>query len=208
MTETSTWPKTTPQGYTYEHPSTYAELIDITADLSQGEIEGWDESEMPPEPTWRMLGLAQREIYRQSVRIAELEALQPDPEELGELITGHFTFREMDKDGDRLVCECGIVFWTPRAWAEHLVTPIRQYVNSVVQPFYDEQQRTINELQQEKAIAWRTKLRAESQLAEITEVANELVESLQYVERHTNRLYDVATQRTADRMERILKSHA
>ena len=68
------WPKTTPTGHTYERPTTYDELNGITADMAQGEIEGWEKTELPPEPTWPMVTLAQREIYRQSVRIAELEA--------------------------------------------------------------------------------------------------------------------------------------
>ncbi len=67
------WPKTTPTGFTYELPTTYDELNGITADMAQGEIEGWEKTELPPEPTWPMITLAQREIYRQSVRIAELE---------------------------------------------------------------------------------------------------------------------------------------
>ncbi|MDJ0489129.1 hypothetical protein QNA24_22385 [Rhodococcus qingshengii] len=68
------WPKTTPTGHTYERPTTYDELNGITADMAQGEIEGWEKTELPPEPTWPMVTLAQREIYRQSVRITELEA--------------------------------------------------------------------------------------------------------------------------------------
>ena len=92
------WPKTTPTGFTYERPTTYDELNGITADMAQGQIEGWEKTELPPEPTWPMVTLAQREIYRQSVRIAELEATIARVEKLQ---------RDLFQQGGNLIAQWG-----------------------------------------------------------------------------------------------------
>lgn len=58
------WPYTTPSGHTYEVPRTYEDLCRRSGDFVQGWIEHWDEPEMPPHPTWDILGLAQQENER------------------------------------------------------------------------------------------------------------------------------------------------
>ncbi|GAA2376372.1 hypothetical protein GCM10009855_14610 [Gordonia cholesterolivorans] len=59
-----TWPKTTPTGITYTAPETYAELCLQHDDAAQASVEGWEDSECPPEPTWEMVGLAHREVEK------------------------------------------------------------------------------------------------------------------------------------------------
>ncbi|MBQ7805328.1 hypothetical protein, partial [Rhodococcus sp. (in: high G+C Gram-positive bacteria)] len=44
------WPKTTPTGFTYELPTTYAALEHRIAHMAQSELECWTEAERPPEP--------------------------------------------------------------------------------------------------------------------------------------------------------------
>lgn len=68
------WPKTTPTGFTYERPTTYAELEHMIGHMVQSEIECWDEAERPPEPVWEMVGIAQQEVNRVAGRVAELES--------------------------------------------------------------------------------------------------------------------------------------
>lgn len=70
MTE-ATWPYTTPEGYVYsfsdKNPCMAAriELLQIYADdYAQGYVEGWDKAELPPQPTWEMVGVLLREIQR------------------------------------------------------------------------------------------------------------------------------------------------
>lgn len=67
------WPKTTPTGFTYERPTTYAELEHMIGHMVQSEIECWDEAERPPEPVWEMIGIAQQEVNRMAGRVTELE---------------------------------------------------------------------------------------------------------------------------------------
>lgn len=76
------WPKTTPTGFTYERPTTYAELEHMSGHMVQSEIEGWDKAERPPEPVWEMVGIAQQEVQRLIVRVAELEAERDVPSRL------------------------------------------------------------------------------------------------------------------------------
>ncbi|MHD0301850.1 hypothetical protein [Rhodococcus erythropolis] len=68
------WPKTTPTGFTYERPTTYAELEHMIGHMVQSEIECWDEPERPPEPVWEMVGIAQQEVNRMAGRVTELES--------------------------------------------------------------------------------------------------------------------------------------
>ena len=76
------WPKTTPTGFTYELPTTYAALEHMIAHMAQSEIECWNEAERPPEPVWEMVGVAQQEVQRLIVRVAELEAERDVPSRL------------------------------------------------------------------------------------------------------------------------------
>ncbi|MES9516600.1 hypothetical protein ACIQYW_19150 [Rhodococcus erythropolis] len=68
------WPKTTPTGFTYERPTTYAELEHMSGHMVQSEIEGWDVAERPPEPVWELVGIAQQEVERQRQRAEKAEA--------------------------------------------------------------------------------------------------------------------------------------
>ncbi len=52
------WPRTTPEGHTYEAPTTYRDLTARHLDAAQGLVESWAPEELPPEPTWEMVGLA------------------------------------------------------------------------------------------------------------------------------------------------------
>lgn len=58
------WPYTTPSGHTYQHPETLEELWQRTLDMAQANLEGWDELEHPPQPTWEMVGIAMGEAIR------------------------------------------------------------------------------------------------------------------------------------------------
>jgi hypothetical protein len=40
--------------------------------------------------------------------------------ELTDAIAEHWTSREVDEDGDHLVCECGKSYSNPRLWAAHV----------------------------------------------------------------------------------------
>lgn len=60
------WPYTTPTGFVYCYPSSIANNIK-TLDIymiysTQGEAEGWDATELPPEPTWEMVSDLLEEI--------------------------------------------------------------------------------------------------------------------------------------------------
>lgn len=68
------WPKTTPTGFTYERPTTYADLEHMIGHMVQSEIECWDEPERPPEPVWEMIGIAQQEVERERARAEKAEA--------------------------------------------------------------------------------------------------------------------------------------
>jgi len=68
------WPKTTPIGFTYERPTTYADLEHMIGHMVQSEIECWDELERPPEPVWEMIGIAQQEVGRERARAEKAEA--------------------------------------------------------------------------------------------------------------------------------------
>lgn len=61
-----TWPYTTPEGYTYCYPNPLADkmktLETYMADAAQGGLEGWDDAELPPEPTWAMVSDLLEEI--------------------------------------------------------------------------------------------------------------------------------------------------
>lgn len=59
---TARWDEPTSSGHVYRTPTTYEELCDRHFDAAQARIEGWDEAECPPEPTWEMVGLAHDEI--------------------------------------------------------------------------------------------------------------------------------------------------
>jgi len=76
------WPKTTPSGFTYERPTTYAALEHMIGHMVQSEIECWDEAERPPEPVWEMVGIAQQEVQSLIVRVAALEAERDVPSRL------------------------------------------------------------------------------------------------------------------------------
>lgn len=52
------WPRTTPEGHTYEAPVTYRDLTARHMDAAQGLVESWAAEELPPEPTWEMVGIA------------------------------------------------------------------------------------------------------------------------------------------------------
>lgn len=58
------WPYTTPEGHTYQTPTTYKELCALHDNAAQAYVESWDPAEHPPEPTWEMVGLAHKEIAR------------------------------------------------------------------------------------------------------------------------------------------------
>jgi len=60
----SAWDYTTPEGHTYTAPTTPDELRALATTYAQGVIEDWDELELPPEPTWEMIGLALGEFMR------------------------------------------------------------------------------------------------------------------------------------------------
>ncbi|MGQ5692113.1 hypothetical protein ACSVIA_20380 [Rhodococcus erythropolis] len=68
------WPKTTPTGHTYERPTTYVELVRMSGHMVQGEIECWEAAELPPEPVWEMVGIAQQEVERERSRAEKAEA--------------------------------------------------------------------------------------------------------------------------------------
>ena len=68
------WPKTTPTGFTYDLPTTYADLEHMIGHMVQSEIECWDEPERPPEPVWEMIGIAQQEVGRERARAEKAEA--------------------------------------------------------------------------------------------------------------------------------------
>lgn len=82
LTAQHTWPKTTSDGHTYEAPTTYSELVRLVNDATKGVVEGWDAGELPPEPTWTMVGIALREVQRltrdRTVKDSRTVAL-PDP---------------------------------------------------------------------------------------------------------------------------------
>lgn len=69
-----TWPKTTPTGFTYTAPTTYAELCFQHVNAAQAEVECWEAEECPPEPTWEMVGLAHREVEKLTAERDELRA--------------------------------------------------------------------------------------------------------------------------------------
>lgn len=58
------WPYTTPSGHIYEHPENFDELWQRAMDMAQAHIEGWEDLEHPPEPTWEMIGIAMNEAFR------------------------------------------------------------------------------------------------------------------------------------------------
>lgn len=70
-----TWPKTTPTGITYTAPETYAELCLHHDNAAQASVEGWEDSECPPEPTWEMVGLAHREVEKLTAEVEKLRSL-------------------------------------------------------------------------------------------------------------------------------------
>lgn len=45
--------------------------------------------------------------------------------DLPDLLADHWTTREVDEDGERLVCECTEVFSSPKLWARHLVSVMK-----------------------------------------------------------------------------------
>lgn len=52
----------TPTGHVYEEPTDYDGVMRRSTTCAQGYIESWDDPEMPPDPTWRMLGLVYQEV--------------------------------------------------------------------------------------------------------------------------------------------------
>jgi len=69
------WPKTTPSAHVYQYPATYAELCSRHTDAAQADIEGWAESECPPEPTWEMVGLAIGKVDQLRQHLEDMENL-------------------------------------------------------------------------------------------------------------------------------------
>lgn len=69
------WPYTTPSGHTYQTPKGWVALNNRCVDSAQGWMEHWDEPEMPPEPTWEMVGLALQELARLAAALARVEAV-------------------------------------------------------------------------------------------------------------------------------------
>lgn len=47
---------TTPSGHTYVEPTTLDEIRKRCSTWAQGIAESWDEAELPPPPTWTMIG--------------------------------------------------------------------------------------------------------------------------------------------------------
>ncbi|MFD6517342.1 hypothetical protein [Rhodococcus sp. NPDC060176] len=92
------WPKTTPTGFTYERPTTYAALEHMIGHMVQSEIECWDEPERPPEPVWEMIGIAQQEVGRERARAEKAEATIARVEKLQ---------RDLFQQGGNLIAQWG-----------------------------------------------------------------------------------------------------
>lgn len=71
------WPRTTPEGHTYEAPTTYRDLTARHMDAAQGLVESWAAEELPPEPTWEMVGIAHDVIREARQLLADIRTLRP-----------------------------------------------------------------------------------------------------------------------------------
>lgn len=58
------WDVPTPSGFVYREPTTYDEMINVATTVGQSWVEGWDDAEVPPAPTWRTVDIAWSEARR------------------------------------------------------------------------------------------------------------------------------------------------
>lgn len=70
----ATWDEPTPEGHVYKTPTTYEELCDVAVDGAQAFLESWSEDEWPPDPTWRLVALAQKAVADQLMSVHRLES--------------------------------------------------------------------------------------------------------------------------------------
>lgn len=73
MNRRNEWPYTTPSGYTYENPTTWEQTKHYWEHAALAMIEGLDEAEHPPEPTWETFGPARRMIEALQIQNAYLQ---------------------------------------------------------------------------------------------------------------------------------------
>ena len=75
------WGAETPSGWTYKTPKTIPDIMERGIDYAQGDVENWDEAELPPDPTWEMVAILLDEIDRlkrlPSLTLADFNAASP-----------------------------------------------------------------------------------------------------------------------------------
>lgn len=67
------WDIPTPSGFVYKTPGTYEELCRQHLNYGMSYVECWDDAEVPPSPTWEMLGLAHKEIEHLEEQLAMIQ---------------------------------------------------------------------------------------------------------------------------------------